>query len=137
MSTIARLARPVSAAVFSLVVCLWSTAAWSAAPAAAAPPDIKKVCGAAPQGSISLNGKKATKAQMDNVKQDVIAFMAVSDIYQDCINKYLAHFQAQLSPDEVKRVLALKQENQKEKEDVGNGYNAAVDDFAKAHPGHG
>ena len=108
---------------------------WRSAAFADAAPDVNSVCGSPPHGNIALDGSKATKKQMENAKLDVIAFMADSDIYQDCINKYLARYQSILTPQDKSRLAGLQQFNQKEKEKIGNGYNAAADAFNKTH-GH-
>jgi hypothetical protein len=101
------------------------------------PVDIKKEinekCGSAPYGLVELNGKTATKEEMEEAKFQVTAFITQVDVYQECLIKLANSLNERLS-DNDKRILALAiKQSQEEKEAVGSAYNQAVDDFNKTH----
>lgn len=97
------------------------------------PVDIKKEmvekCGAEPYGIVDLDGKTATKDEMEEAKFQVTSFITQVDVYQECILKLANSLTERLS-DNDKRVLGASiQRSQEEKEAVGAAYNKAVDDF--------
>jgi hypothetical protein len=99
--------------------------------------DIKKEilekCGTIPYGLVELNGKTATKDEMEEGKFQVTAFITQVDVYQDCLLK-LANSLADRLSDNDKRVLGSAiDQSQQEKEAVGKAYNQAVDEFNKSH----
>jgi len=101
------------------------------------PVDIKKEvnekCGSAPFGLVELNGKTASKEEMEEAKFQVTAFITQVDVYQECILK-LANSLSERLTDNDRRVLAFAiKQSQEEKEAVGHAYNQAVDDFNKTH----
>ncbi len=101
------------------------------------PVDIKKEindkCGSAPFGLVDLNGKTATKEEMEEAKFQVTAFITQVDVYQECLLKLASALSERLT-DNDRRILALAiKQSQEEKEAVGNAYNQAVDDFNKTH----
>ncbi|MBL8779914.1 MAG: hypothetical protein JNL06_03130 [Alphaproteobacteria bacterium] len=101
------------------------------------PVDIKKEmvekCGAEPYGLVDLDGKTATKEEMEEAKFQVTAFITQVDVYQECILK-LANSLGERLSDNDKRVLGTTiQRSQQEKEAVGAAYNKAVDDFNVAN----
>jgi len=101
------------------------------------PVDIKKEilgkCGSMPFGLVDMNGKTATKAEMEEAKFQVTAFITQVDVYQECLLK-LANALGERLTDNDKRVLAAAiQQSQSEKEAVGKAYNDAVDDYNKTH----
>ena len=101
------------------------------------PVEIKKEildkCGSIPYGLVDLNGKTATKEEMEEGKFQVTSFITQVDVYQECLLK-LANTLAERLSDNDKRVLAAAiEQSQKEKEAVGKAYNEAVEDFNKAH----
>lgn len=119
------------AIIIGLGVQLYASPVLSATTAAT--PAVSDECGALPRGKFVLDGRKATKKQLRSVERDVVAFMAASDFYQNCVLRYSKQYEANLSDDDKQRLLALVEESQKEKEAVGNGYNAAVDAFKATH----
>lgn len=108
--------------------------------AAGKPPkdvDIKKElgekCGSAPYGLVDLNGKTATKAELEEAKFQVTSFITQADVYQDCVYK-LAETHAAVLTENDKRLLgtALKV-SQDEKEAVGAAFNNAVCEYNAAN----
>jgi hypothetical protein len=113
--------------------------AGAAEPKKPKPVDIKKEmdekCGAEPYGLVDLNGKTATKEEMEEAKFQVTAFITQVDVFQECILKLAESLKDRLT-DNDKRVMATAiQRSQEEKEAVGKAYNQAVDDFNAANKG--
>lgn len=111
--------------------------ATAAEPKKPKPVDIKKEmvekCGAEPYGLVDLDGKTATKDEMEEAKFQVTSFITQVDVYQECLIK-LANALGERLSDNDKRIMAVSiDRTQKEKEAVGNSYNQAVDDFNKAN----
>lgn len=111
--------------------------ATAAEPKKPKPVDIKKEmvekCGAEPYGLVDLDGKTASKDEMEEAKFQVTAFITQVDVYQECILKLATSLGERLS-DNDKRVLGTAiQRSQSEKEAVGAAYNRAVDDFNTAN----
>ena len=121
------------------VSALFATAAF-AAPAPGKPPktvDIRKAlgdkCGSAPYGLVDLNGKTATKEELEEAKFQVTSFITQADVYQDCVYK-LAEANAAVLTDTDKRLLATALKvSQDEKEAVGAGFNNAVCEYNAAN----
>jgi hypothetical protein len=112
-------------------------AAQSGEPKKPKPVDIRKEmsekCGLPPYGLVDLNGKTATKDQMEEAKFQVTSFITQVDVYQECLLK-LANALGDRLTDNDRRILgAAIQQSQEEKEAVGNAYNQAVDDYNKTH----
>lgn len=99
--------------------------------------DIKKQlgdkCGAPPYGLVDLNGKTASKEELEEAKFQVTSFITQADVYQECVWK-LAETYAAVLTDSDKRLLATALKvSQDEKEAVGNGFNNAVCEYNLAH----
>ena len=130
--------RVVSYAFLSLVMAMGMAAgSFAAEPKKPKPVEIKKEildkCGSIPYGLVDLNGKTATKEEMEEGKFQVTSFITQVDVYQECLLK-LANTLGERLSDNDKRVLgAAIDQSQKEKEAVGKAYNEAVEDFNKAH----
>jgi hypothetical protein len=125
-----------SALAFAIVTGL-AFGATAAEPKKPKPVDIKKEmvekCGAEPYGLVDLDGKTATKEEMEEAKFQVTAFITQVDVYQECILK-LATALGDRTTDNDKRILgAAITRSQEEKEAVGAAYNKAVDDFNTAN----
>jgi hypothetical protein len=121
-----------SALAFAIVTGL-AFGATAAEPKKPKPVDIKKEmvekCGAEPYGLVDLDGKTASKEEMEEAKFQVTAFITQVDVYQECILK-LATALGDRTTDNDKRILgAAITRSQEEKEAVGAAYNKAVDDF--------
>jgi hypothetical protein len=107
-----------------------------AAPSGGKPPktvDIKKElgekCGSAPYGLVDLNGKTASKSELEEAKFQVTSFITQADVYQDCVYK-LADTYAAVLTDNDKRLLATALKvSQDEKEAVGSAFNNAVCEY--------
>ena len=124
--------------VAAAVSALFAGAAFAADPAKPAKTvDIKKQlgdkCGSAPYGLVDLNGKTASKEELEEAKFQVTSFITQADVYQECVWK-LAETYATVLTDSDKRLLATAlQVSQDEKEAVGNGFNNAVCEYNMAH----
>ncbi len=70
------------------------------------------------------DGATATKQQILDMRGDVEAFIAASDIYQDCLHKKAARNLTLIGEADRK-----VDDNQKEKMRVGKSYNAAMTAF--------
>jgi hypothetical protein len=106
---------------------------------AAAPPPVKKTvdirkqlgekCGSAPYGLVDLNGKTASKDELEEAKFQVTSFITQADVYQECVYK-LAETHATVLTDNDKRLLgAALKVSQDEKEAVGAAFNNAVCEY--------
>jgi hypothetical protein len=125
-----------SALAFAIVSGL-AFGATAAEPKKPKPVDIKKEmvekCGAEPYGLVDLDGKTASKEEMEEAKFQVTAFITQVDVYQECILK-LATALGDRTTENDKRILGASiQRSQEEKEAVGAAYNKAVDDFNTAN----
>ncbi|MEQ1866823.1 MAG: hypothetical protein HOP13_07545 [Alphaproteobacteria bacterium] len=125
---------------FAAAVSVLFAAVVIAAPTAGKPPkavDIKKElgekCGSAPYGLVDLNGKTASKLELEEAKFQVTGFITQADVYQDCVYK-LAETHAAVLTDNDKRLLgtALKV-SQDEKEAVGAAFNTAICEYNAAN----
>lgn len=96
--------------------------------------EAKQNCGAAPHGEQVLDGKTATKAEMDAANTQIIGFLAASDFYQDCLARTALAKKEKLTPAEKQKILNMIDSSQREKEEIGAAYNASVDAFNAAHP---
>ena len=101
------------------------------------PVDIKKEidekCGSAPYGVVDLNGKTASREQMEEAKFQVTSFITQADVYQDCMFK-LATSLADRLTDNDRRIMGLViAQSQDEKEAVGAAFNDAVCEFNEAN----
>ena len=91
-------------------------------------------CGSIPYGpTIVMDAKTATKQEMENAKQDVMAFIAQSDAYQDCLIKLANSLGPRLSDSDKRLIGAAIDRSQQEKEALGNDYNKLVDNYNKLH----
>ena len=108
---------------------------------AAAPLDIKAEvkakCGLVPLGAVVLDGKIATKDEMQEGKNQVTIFMEATDMFQDCVLRVAESFKDKvthkLTPKDEAVIVAIVNSSQKEKESLGKTYNEAVDAFNAAH----
>lgn len=111
-----------------------------AAPAPAKPAktvDIKKElgekCGSAPYGLVDLNGKTATKLELEEAKFQVTSFITQADVYQDCVYKLAETYAAVLTDSDKRLLRTALQVSQEEKEAVGAAFNNAVCEFNAAN----
>ena len=92
----------------------------------------------APQ--VNIDPASATMTQMVAAVNDVKAFIAASDQYQDCLNKDIAAKKAAASPDRpfdpaIERELDARGEaNQSLKQRAGDQINQAVAAWKAKHP---
>jgi hypothetical protein len=127
------------ALIAALSVVVFGAAAL-AAPGEGKPPkaiDIKKElnekCGSAPYGLVQLDGKTASKGQLEEAKFQVTSFITQADVYQDCVLKLNETFGAALTNND-RRVLAIALKiSQDEKEAVGVAFNDAICEYNQAN----
>lgn len=87
------------------------------------------------------NGGRATLQQMNTVRDEVKAFIARSDQYQECLLIELKTLKEQAARDKkadqnaIDGISGRISANQREKERVGNEYNAAAQAYNVAHGG--
>ncbi len=87
------------------------------------------------------DGAKATTEQLKTALDEVKAFIKSSDDYQACLLLYMNQQTAaaksdkkDIDPTIKASILAKGDANQREKERVGNEYNAAARAYKAAHP---
>jgi hypothetical protein len=101
------------------------------------PVDIKKEivekCGSMPYGLVDLDGKSATKSEMEEAKFQVTAFITQVDVYQECLAKLDKTLKERLTENDRRILVAAADASQEEKEAVGNAYNKAVDEYNSTH----
>mgnify|MGYP001300203008 FL=1 len=123
--------------LFALVSIGLAFGASAAEPKKPKPVEIKKEildkCGPLPYGVVEMNGKTATKDEMEEGKFQVTSFITQVDVYQECLVKLEKALGERMSANDHRVVAAAIEQSQKEKVAVGNAYNQAVDDFNKAH----
>ena len=91
-------------------------------------------CGSIPYGpTIVMDAKTATKEEMEVAKEDVLAFIAQSDAYQECLLKLAESLGPRLTDNDKRLIGAAIDRSQKEKEALGNDYNKLVDNYNKLH----
>lgn len=126
---------------FVAVVSLLAAGVAFAAPAASGKPaktvDIKKQlgekCGSAPYGLVDLNGKTATKDELEEAKFQVTSFITQADVYQECVYKLAEGFAAVLTDNDKRLLATALQVSQDEKEAVGAAFNNAVCEYNAAN----
>lgn len=94
-----------------------------------------------PTAPASIDGKTATMDQLKAAKATVTTFIGDSDAYQTCVlDAFKAKKQAadaaktKLDPAIAKQAEAQVNENQADKQRVGEDFNAAVKAYRAAHP---
>ena len=109
---------------------------------AGALPAMAQAACTAPIAPASVDGNTVTKEALIAAVANVKAFLAASDAYQDCLNNDLkaqkdkaAAAKVAFDPSIEASITAKGNDNQAQKEKVGNEINAAVTAYKKAHPG--
>jgi len=126
--------RFVLCAILSLV---FVTGAWAAStstdPKKPKPVDVKKEildkCGSIPYGLVDIQGRSATKEQMEEGKFQVTSFITQVDVYQDCMLKLVDALGQRLTPNDLRLINAAIAQSQSEKEAVGAAFNNAVCEY--------
>jgi hypothetical protein len=116
----------------------FASGALAADPKKPKPVDIKKEivekCGGIPFGpTIVMDAKTATKQEMENAKQDVLAFIGQVDGFQDCMIKLATNLGERLTDADKRLMGAAIDRSQQEKEALGNDYNKLVEQYNKLH----
>jgi hypothetical protein len=108
---------------------------------AGALPVMAQAACSAPVAPAKVDGNTVTKDQLLAGIKDAKAFIAASDIYQDCLQADLKSQQDQATADKKPLdpaisagILAKVNDNQAQKQAVGDSINVAVGDFKKTHP---
>ncbi|MBP6014980.1 MAG: hypothetical protein KBA31_22345 [Alphaproteobacteria bacterium] len=125
-------------ALITAFTALAAMAATSSEPKKPTPVNIKaeivSKCGTIPYGpTLVMDAKTATKEEMENAKQDVVAFITQSDAYQDCLVRLANSLGPRLSDNDKRLIAAAIERSQQEKEALGNDYNKLVDNYNKLH----
>jgi len=95
--------------------------------------ELGEKCGSAPYGLVDLNGKTASKEELEEAKFQVTSFITQADVYQECVWK-IAETHAAVLTDNDKRLLATAlQVSQDEKAAVGSAFNNAVCEYHATH----
>jgi hypothetical protein len=95
--------------------------------------ELSEKCGSPPYGLVDLNGKTASKEELEEAKFQVTSFITQADVYQECVWK-IAETHAAVLTDNDKRLLATAlQVSQDEKAAVGSAFNNAVCEYHAAH----
>jgi hypothetical protein len=111
--------------------CLWALPCFAQGTACAAP--------AAP--AVNVDPVHATKDQMVAAVNEVKAFIAASDQYQDCLDKNMTAQKAAATPDKPfdpaieRELVARAAANQSLKQRAGDQINQAVTAWRSTHPG--
>lgn len=96
---------------------------------------------AAPKAPAAVDGAKITIDQLRGAINDAKSFIAASDSYQTCIGNDIAAQKAAATPDKpfnaALEAVAMQKvnDNQAQKQKVGDAINGAIADYKKAHPG--
>jgi hypothetical protein len=107
---------------------------------AAAPAMAQSAC-KAPTAPAAVDGAKVTVDQLKAAISDAKAFIAASDTYQTCVGDELNKQKAAATPDKpfdpaIEAAAMVKvNDNQAQKQKVGDAINGAIGDYKKAHPG--
>lgn len=130
--------RFVFCAILSLIFAVGALAAsTSSDPKKPKPVDIKKEiidkCGSIPYGLVDINGKNATKEEMEEGKFQVTSFITQVDVYQECMLKLADSLGERLTPNDGRLMAAAIAQSQSEKEAVGAAFNNAVCEYNFVH----
>ncbi len=87
-----------------------------------------------PYAPYVIDGATATEDQVRENRLDVIAFLGLSDMYQECLVRLLAMEEITSNPSVVRVIEERIERNQFEKERVGAEFNAAIAAYRAQHP---
>lgn len=87
----------------------------------------------APYGPVVPDGNTATSAEMKTAKAEVLQFIADSDQYQSCIDAVIKDPAEKMTPQQKQAALRLIDQNQQEKQEVADAYNAALRAYKAKH----
>jgi hypothetical protein len=97
------------------------------------PVDVQKEmdekCGPAPYGLVDLNGKTASKEEMEEAKFQVTSFITQVDVYQDCMLRLAKTLGDRLTDKDARTMSIAIAQSQSEKEAVGAAFNNAVCEY--------
>ena len=106
----------------------------------AAPAMAQSAC-TAPVAPAAIDGTKVTIDQLRAAINDAKAFIAASDTYQTCVGDDIAKQKAAATKDKPfdgaieAAAMAKVNDNQAQKQKVGDAINGAIGAYKKAHPG--
>lgn len=81
-----------------------------------------------------IDGTTATEDQVKENRLDVVAFLALSDMYQECLVRLLGVEEIKNNPTAVRIIEKRIADNQLEKERIGAEFNAAIAAYRAQHP---
>lgn len=87
-----------------------------------------------PYAPYVIDGATATEDQVRENRLDVIAFLALSDMYQECLVRLMAMEEIKSNPSVVRVIEQRIERNQLDKERIGAEFNAAIAAYRAQHP---
>ncbi len=92
-------------------------------------------CSAQPNGTLVVDGNKASEAQMKAVRAEVEAYMNAAQDYISCVSLYSAADENKktLSPADKQKLLKIISQVADEREEVGCGFQKQLDVYNKKH----
>jgi hypothetical protein len=90
-------------------------------------------CSSQPTGTLQVDGKTASEAQMKAVRDEVQTFVNVAQDYISCVSLYADSASKTLSPPDKQKLLNIIAQVADEKEEVGCGFQQELDAYNKKH----
>ncbi|HRK71886.1 MAG TPA: hypothetical protein PLA85_09870 [Micropepsaceae bacterium] len=87
-----------------------------------------------PYAPYIIDGATATEEQLSENRLDVIAFLGLSDMYQECLVRLMSLEEIKNNPSALRLIEKRIADNQREKERVGAEFNATVAAWRAQHP---
>ncbi|HRE61304.1 MAG TPA: hypothetical protein PL096_09355 [Micropepsaceae bacterium] len=87
-----------------------------------------------PYAPFIIDGTTATAEQLSENRLDVIAFLGLSDMYQECLVRLMSLEEIKNNPSALRLIEKRIEDNQREKERVGAEFNATVAAWRAQHP---
>lgn len=95
--------------------------------------ELSSRCSSQPFGTLTVDGAKATEAQMRAVREEVQAFVNVAQDYISCVSLYADASQKTLTPADKQKLLNIISQVADEKEEVGCNFQKQLDIYNKKH----
>ena len=95
--------------------------------------DLSSRCSSQPSGTLTIDGSKATDAEMRAVREEVQTFVNVAQDYISCVSLYAEASKKTLSPADKQKLLNIVAQVADEKEEVGCNFQRQLDVYNKKH----
>ena len=95
--------------------------------------DLSNRCSSQPSGTLSVDGSKATEAQMKAVREEVQTFVNVAQDYISCVSLYAEASKKTLTPADKQKLVSIIAQVADEKEEVGCNFQKQLDIYNKKH----